>query len=133
MPKTIKSLKYINMRFIITSFLTFFFFSSSAQKVVDKIVGIVGNNIILLSDIESQYQQYVQQYGANVPDGTRCELLDQLMTQKLLLAQSLIDSVVVSDEEVESELDKRVRYFSNITGGITKLEEYYGKIGRAHV
>ncbi len=115
------------MRFIITVTLCLFVISVSAQKVVDKIVGVVNDKIILLSDVEAQYLQYVEQYGANTPANLRCELLDQAMTQKLMLAQSILDSVVVDDADVDNELDKRVRYFSNMTGGIDKLEQYYGK------
>lgn len=99
----------------------------AAQKVVDKIVGIVDDKIILLSDVESQYLQYSQQYQQTLDTKIKCEILDQMLTQKLLIAQAQIDSVVVGDDEVESELDKRVRYFSNMTGGQSKLEEYYGK------
>ncbi|MEI7803500.1 MAG: peptidylprolyl isomerase [Bacteroidota bacterium] len=115
------------MRFITTVTLCLFLFSASAQKVVDKIVGVVNDKVILLSDIEAQYLQYVQEYGANTPANLKCELLDQAMTQKLLLAQSVLDSVVIEDGDVDNELDKRVRYFSGMTGGIDKLEEYYGK------
>lgn len=115
------------MRISLTLSLCLFLFSVSAQKVVDKVVGVVGDKIVLLSDVEAQYLQYVEQYGANTPENLRCELLDQAMTQKLMLAQAILDSVEVSDEDVENELEKRVRYFANITGGIAKLEEYYGK------
>ena len=92
----------------------------------DKIVAIVDNKIILFSDVESQYQQYIQQ-GAKESDDLRCDLLEQLLTQKLLVAQALLDSVEVSEDEIESELDKRIRYFSNLAGGQDKLEAYYGK------
>ncbi len=122
-----KSSKPTDMRFITTILLCLIFLSVSAQKVVDKIVGVVNDKIILLSDIESQYLQYTQEYGSNAPANLKCELLDQAMTQKLLLAQSILDSVVIADEDVDNELDKRIRYFSNMTGGIEKLEEYYGK------
>ena len=123
----IKNSKPTDMRLFTTILFCLIVLSASAQKVVDKIVGVVNDKIILLSDIESQYQQYLQEYGANAPANLKCELLDQLMTQKLMLAQSILDSVEVADEEVDNELDKRIRYFSNMTGGIEKLEEYYGK------
>ncbi len=99
----------------------------NAQKTVDKVVGIVDDKIVLLSDIESQYLQYAQQYQQDLDAKIKCNILDQLLTQKLLIAQAQIDSVVINDDEVEGELDKRIRYFSNITGGQSKLEEYYGK------
>ena len=80
-----KNLKPTNMRFITTVTLCLFIFSASAQKVVDKIVGVVNDKIILLSDIEAQYLQYAQEYGANIPENLRCDLLDQAMTPVMLL------------------------------------------------
>jgi peptidyl-prolyl cis-trans isomerase SurA len=53
--------------------------------------------------------------------------LEGLLTQKLLVAQAVLDSIVVSDDEIENELNRRIRYFSNMAGGTEKLEEYYGK------
>ena len=98
----------------------------SAQQLADKIVGVVDDNIILLSDVESQYEQYKQQSNT-LPTDIKCQILDQLMTEKLMITQATIDSVLVSDDEVNTELDRRIRYFSKAAGGDDKLEEYYGK------
>lgn len=115
------------MRFFILFYFILTVHFCNAQKIVDKVVGIVDDKIVLLSDIESQYLQYSQQYQQELDPKIKCNILDQLLTQKLLIAQAQIDSVVINDDEVEGELDKRIRYFSNITGGQNKLEEYYGK------
>lgn len=96
-----------------------------AQPIVDKVVATVGDKVILKSDIEVQYQQYVAEGQAT--DGLRCQLLDQMLAQKLLLTQAEIDSVVVSEDEVEIELDKRIRHFVNMIGSEQKLEEFYQK------
>jgi peptidyl-prolyl cis-trans isomerase SurA len=98
----------------------------NAQITVDKIVAVVDDKIILYSDVESQYAQYIQE-GEKPAPNLKCEILEQLITQKLLVAQALIDSVVVSDDEVENELTRRVKYFSQMAGGQENLEKYYGK------
>src|SRR5882672_5367199 len=82
----------------------------------DKVVAQVGDKIILKSDVEIEYMQLLQQQqqnqsSAKIPDNVRCEILKELITQKLLLFQAAKDSVVVSDEEVNQQLDSRIRYY----------------------
>lgn len=97
---------------------------SNAQQVIDQVMGVVGSKIILRSDIEKQYVQLVAQ--GTKPDGeTKCYILDQLLLQKLLLNQADIDSVTVSDSQVESELDRRMRFYIRQIGSEEKLEEYF--------
>lgn len=92
---------------------------------VDKIVGIVGDKIVLLSDLEMQYQQ--MQLEQDVPEAFKCELLNQMLAQKMFLTQALVDSVAVSDDEIENELNRRIDYFISMIGSQEKLELYYGK------
>ena len=99
----------------------------SAQKLADKIVGIVDDRIILLSEIEGQYLQNTYQTTQPIPPDYKCQILNQSLMEKLLVAQAVLDSVNVTEDEVENELDRRVRTFSNVAGSIEKLEEYYGK------
>ena len=103
--------------------------SSSAQKtLIDKVIAVVGDNIILESDIEAQYQQLASQNQANpLPADERCILFDNLLLDKLFLSQAQIDSVTASTEEVDAELDRRIKYFISVFGSKEKLEEYYGK------
>lgn len=95
-----------------------------AQKVVDQVMAVVGSKIILRSDIEKQYVQYLAQ-GAEPGDELKCEIFDQLLLQKLLVNQAELDSVTVSDNQVESELDRRLRYYIKQIGSEAKLEEYF--------
>ena len=96
-------------------------------KMIDKVVGVVGDNIILLSDVEVQIQQAKAQ-GEVISDRLRCTIFDQLLLEKFFLAQAQLDSVYVSEDDVEAELDKRIRYFITTSfGNQQKLEEYYGK------
>lgn len=100
-----------------------------AQTSVDKVLAVVGDNIILQSEVEAQYQQMLQQsQGLNEVDSNdRCHIFENLVLEKLFLAQAQIDSVTVNPDEVESELDRRIKYFISIFGSKDKLEDYYGK------
>jgi peptidyl-prolyl cis-trans isomerase SurA len=102
-------------------------FSSKAQvKILDQVVGVVGANVILQSDIESQYQQFLLQGGQDNPN-MRCEILYQMLINKLLLNQAVIDSLEVSATQVDEELDKRMRYYIQQIGSQKQLEEHMGK------
>lgn len=102
--------------------------SSFAQpsKVVNKIVAQVGDNIILLSDIESQLLQ-AEQGQVNTTPAMECSILEQLMVQELLINQALLDSLVIKDETVDYEMENRLRILESKMGGRDKLEAYYGK------
>ena len=95
-------------------------------QVLDKIVAIVGNKVITLSEVEAQYWQLVMQ-GAKTTDELKCQILEELMIQKVLLNQAEFDSVTVSDNQVENELDRRIRYFVNQLGSPEQLEKFYNK------
>jgi peptidyl-prolyl cis-trans isomerase SurA len=94
--------------------------------VIDKVIAVIGSNVILKSDLESQIVSLRAQ-GVLIDENARCELLEELLFQKLLLHQAGIDSVTVSDAEVESEIDRRMNYFIAQIGSEKKLEQYYKK------
>ena len=93
---------------------------------IDKIVAIVGEKIIMLSDVETQYWQLVMQ-GEKQTDELRCTILEELMLQKMLLTQAENDSLVVTDDQVQGEIDRRLRYFIQQLGSPEALEKYYNK------
>lgn len=94
-------------------------------KTIDEIVGVVGDEIILYSDIQIQKNQLKQQgYFDKVSD---CDILEQLLLEKLLLNQAKLDSIEVTDDMVNLELEKRLQVFINQIGSQEKLEAYYGK------
>lgn len=99
---------------------------AQSKQVVDKIVAVVGSNLILKSDIENEYQQYVNQ-GFPATEETRCSVLEELLFQRLLINQAILDSVDVTEAQVEGELEQRIQYFIKQIGSEQKLEEYYGK------
>ena len=97
-------------------------------QVIDKVVAVVGKNIILQSDVENQYMQYRMQ---GMTEGTgkevRGRILEDLLLQKLMLNQAEMDSITVSDDQVEAQMDQRIRYFVTRLGSQEKLEEQFGK------
>lgn len=94
----------------------------------DKVIAIVGDNIILNSEVEIQYYQQLQNAaGAPLPPDTRCRILDNLLLDKMFLAQANLDSLTVTQDEIDGELDRRIKYFMGMFGSREKMEEYYGK------
>ncbi len=95
---------------------------------MDKVLAVVGDNIILQSEVEAQYLQARTQ-NPDLPEdpSTKCVIFDNLLLEKLFLSQAQLDSVTTSPEEIESELDRRIKYFISVFGSKEKLEEYYGK------
>ena len=133
MIKRIKQmhLKYINKSIILTLVGVLFAsigYSQDSEKIlVDKIIAKVDNEIILYSDVEFAYLDLASRGGLNGPD-PKCQVLNSLITQKMLLAIAEIDSVEVFDAEVDMQLERRMQYFIAQSGGSTEaLEEYYGK------
>jgi peptidyl-prolyl cis-trans isomerase SurA len=100
--------------------------SASAQKVVaDKIVGIVGDKIILKSDIDATVDQAHRQdlLTAHPEYGDPCYQMQIALTTKALVLQAEKDSIPVSDEDVENQLDLRIRNFIQMYGGKDVLEQ----------
>ncbi len=101
-------------------------FAQPKPLLIDQVVAVVGRQAILHSELVLKVQQY-QQGNPGVQGDPSCELLEDLLYEKLLVEQGNLDSVVVSDAEVNAELDNRIRYFAQQLGGEKKLEEFYGK------
>lgn len=98
------------------------------SQVIDKVVAVVGSNIILQSDIEEQYMQYRMQGGVKgSATSIRCEILEDQLFRKLMLNQAELDSITVTDEQIDSEVERYVRYYVSQLGSIEKLEKYYDK------
>ncbi len=94
---------------------------------VDEVVAVVGNNYILRSDVEISYLQLKRNFEGISPDSAKCIILDQLLVDKLMLYKAEIDSVVVSDERVEGEMELKLRMLSQEYGGMDKMESVLGK------
>lgn len=100
---------------------------SQAQKVIaDKVAAVVGDRIILHSDIVNAIADISRQ-GGTVPDNAECMLMDQAIISKVLMLQAEKDSLPVTEEEVEAELDQKIRYYIAQLGSQEALEEMAGK------
>jgi peptidyl-prolyl cis-trans isomerase SurA len=97
------------------------------EKVIDEIAALVGSHPVYWSDVEAQYAQAKAQGMTGDPFTLRCDIFENLVFQKLLVYQAEVDSLVVSDEQVNSELDRRLRYYIQQFGSQQKLEEFYDK------
>lgn len=102
------------------------FTQARAQTNIDRIVAIIGDKIILHTEILGQVKQ-AQQEGADLGPNPYCTVLEEQMFQKLLVHQADVDSLVVKDDQVEQELNQRIAYFIAQIGSKEKFEAYYGK------
>lgn len=117
-------LKYIKLSVVVLFISTFQL--SRAQQVVEKIVAVVEDNIILKSDLDLQIIQ-AKEAGYIGEEDVTCEILNQLIIDKVFVVQAGRDSIQVTNDEVDGELNRRLEYFISLFGSIEKLEEYYGK------
>ena len=103
-------------------------FAASAQKyqVVDKIVAVVGNEMISLSSLEDQVQMLTAQGMLNTRNA-RCEVLEQILESKLFLMQARLDSLSVNEDMVEAALSQHVDGIRRTFGSDEKVEEYFRK------
>lgn len=115
-------------KFGITVFsIVLFVVAASAQvHTLDKIAGVVGSGIILQSDVELKYASYLAQ-GNQPNPAIKCQILQSLLTQKLLAQQAVIDSVDVKDDEVDNDVDRRMRSMIQRAGGQDRLEQFLGR------
>ncbi|MEJ6584210.1 MAG: peptidylprolyl isomerase [Crocinitomicaceae bacterium] len=115
------------MKLIVTfSLLLISTFAANAQETIDKIVAQIGDKIILKSDIEGQKLQATQA-GMEVTSEMDCQVIEELMFQFLLVNQAKLDSIDVSDAQVDAEMENRLRMIENQIGSRQKMEEFYGK------
>lgn len=99
---------------------------SAQKKSLDKVAAVVGSSIILQSEIELQYAQYLAQGNSANPD-VKCSILQGLLSQKILGQQAIIDSVTVTDDQIDSEIERRLRAMTGRAGGQERLEQFLGR------
>lgn len=118
------------MRLLVSISLFFSFlqvgFSQPGRTPLDGIAAQIGDNVILNSDIEAQIAQ-AKQAGMEITPEFRCNILEGIMYQNLLVNQAIIDSLVVTDQQVDSEMENRIRVIEEQIGGREKMEKFYGK------
>lgn len=123
--KNPKSLKFLLASIFLV--LTVSFANAQDQVVIDKIIGKVDNYIILKSDLEKTYLNYLSRGEIN-SGNLRCQILESLVINKMLVAKAEIDSVEISEEEVNSESERKMAtILAQIGGSEEDLEKFYGK------
>lgn len=111
---------------LLAVFASCFVAGAQKYKYIDKSVAVVGNEVVLISDIEDMVKERRAQ-GLSSDHSLRCEVLENILETKLFLMQARIDSLSVSTDNVEAMLSQRVDNFLTLMGGQDKLEEYFGK------
>jgi peptidyl-prolyl cis-trans isomerase SurA len=96
------------------------------KRTIDEVVATVGQEVIFLSEVEEQFA-FAREKDPKVPQAFKCEVLQNLIIQKLLVNQAKLDSVEVGEEEIENQLAARVeRLLTYFNQDQAALEEYYG-------
>ena len=147
MPLKIAQMKSITNKVVLTFFLLFFTLTFvNAQEIIkdsvvstakvtapsgkklkiDGVVATVGDYIILDSDIDKGFLEITAQ-GGSAKDVSRCQVLGNLLEQKLYAHQAVQDSIIVSDAEVKGMMDERLSYMLEQIGSMDKLIKYYQK------
>ncbi|MEP6673843.1 MAG: peptidylprolyl isomerase [Ferruginibacter sp.] len=118
------------MRSIFLSFICVAFcaaaFAQPQKVTADKIIAVVGDKIILRSDVDN-YIADMQRQGVEVPPNARCAVLEQSMGVKALVLQAEKDSLPVTDEEIDAVIENKIRYFISAYGSKEELEKIAGK------
>ncbi|MAO70933.1 MAG: peptidylprolyl isomerase [Flavobacteriales bacterium] len=114
------------MKKILLSLLFICIIFSSFSQILDKVVAVIGDEIVLQSDIETQYLQYLSQ-GYTDKEEIKCQMTEDILYQKLLVHQAKLDSIDISEDEVNKELERRLSSFISELGSQDALEKYFGK------
>lgn len=99
---------------------------STKRIKIDGVVAVVGDFVILDSDIGKQFLE-LEQSGASIKDITRCQLFGKLLEDKLYMHHAIQDSLEVNDIEIRSNVDQQINAFSRQIGSMDKLLEFYKK------
>lgn len=101
--------------------------SNAQDKVIDQIVAVVGSNPVLKSDIETTAIQQLAS-GVTTQGDMKCEILESLLERKLLLAEADLDTlIVVTDNQINQQMDRRMNYFIENIGSEKEVEKYFNK------
>ncbi len=95
------------------------------RQVVDGVVAVVGQTIIKNSDIEQAYAQVRLRQGIEGAHQERCSLLESMLISKLLVHKGIVDSVEVSDDEVEDQVDRYLKMAVQQAGGKDRLRDVF--------
>lgn len=120
-------LNFILLFFIFVSMSTF---AQVKKQKVDGVIGVVGDYVILDSDIDKSYLELKSQ-NIDIKDIQRCQMFGKLLEDKLYAHQAIQDSIVVSDADVNTKLDEQVNYMVEQLGSMEKVVQYFKKPNEA--
>ncbi|MBE0676258.1 MAG: peptidylprolyl isomerase [Bacteroidales bacterium] len=100
---------------------------ASGQKLAESVAGIVGNELILLSEIEENVNQMRSSGNRTPVEELRCQVFEESVIQKLFIDQARLDSIIVTPESVEGDLNLRLNNFITQIGSEAALESYFEK------
>lgn len=126
MQSKTKSMKFINKLVVLFLITTSSLFAQPTKQKVDGVIGVVGDYVILDSDIDLEYIQLRAQ-GVDVKNITRCELFGKQLEDKLYAHQAIQDSIVVTDQEVNDFLNQQLDAMVEQVGSLEKVIKYYNK------
>ncbi|WP_245662348.1 peptidylprolyl isomerase [Tenacibaculum soleae] len=118
-----KTLK--NTSILFTFFLASLGVINAQENKIDGVAVVIGKNIVLDSDID-KFKQEVELRSEGKIKISNCEMLEELMQQKLLAHHAVIDSAVVSQSEIDSKVDRSIAFFTNEYGSEEKVIKAYG-------
>ena len=100
-------------------------FNNPSKVKIDGVAAVVGDNIVLDSDIE-KFKKELKARSEGQVDISDCEILEELMVQKLIAHHAVVDSIVVSEAEINEEVDRNIAYFGQQLGSMDKVVAMYG-------
>ena len=107
--------------------LIFVYSQNENKQLLDGVVAVVGDQVVFLSDLQESISQYEAQFNELQSDQVISEVLEELLFQKLLLHHASIDSLVVGENEVQNNLNRRIEYLVTTLGSERKVEQYFDK------
>ena len=121
-----RNMKFINKPLALLLLVTTSVFAQPAKQKVDGVIGVVGEYVILDSDIDLEYIQLKAQ-GVDIKNITRCELFGKQLEDKLYAHQAIQDSIIVTDQEVNDYMDQQIDAMVEQVGSMEKVVQYYNK------
>lgn len=121
--RTIMKKFFLSVFFIASAIIAF---AQPKKILADRIIATIGDKIILKSEIDNSIAD-MQRQGMEVPVNGNCLLLEQAMGIKALVVQAEKDSIIVTEEEVDADIDNKIRYFISYYGSKEELEQIAGK------
>lgn len=111
---------------VVTLLSTLQLLAQEADNVIDEVIWVVGDEAILRSEVESERKRMLYQ-GEKIDGDPYAVIPEQMAIQKLFLNQAILDSIEVSDDNVENTVDRQINMYISQIGSKEKLEEYMGK------